>query len=199
MAFWRAGFWRNGFWKDNFWLGLSTPINPPPPPPPVLPPPPPPPPPPVPPPGPPPPPPPPPTPPPPGSSDDGTHATTIIDADGNGWTLGSPGVGGFQTLKNGIHVGGGYAEEYLWYGAVVYYRNSFNFWFRWDGSAWQFFGTSDPSGSPNPPPPPPPPVLPPPPPPPPPPPGGTSGLAKLVRGGSQQDLVKHRRKLRGQG
>jgi hypothetical protein len=71
------------------------------------------------------------------------------------WTLGEAGAAydppAFQCLRNGIHVGGGYAAEYLYWNKAVYVTY-INRWWAWDGVAW----TEVASPIPVPPPPPPP-------------------------------------------
>jgi hypothetical protein len=71
------------------------------------------------------------------------------------WTLGVAGNGGYQLLRNNIHVGGGYGTLYLWHGGQVYIKNSFGDWFQWNGTTWTSIGKADPSGVTSPPPPPP--------------------------------------------
>jgi hypothetical protein len=55
---------------------------------------------------------------------------------GDRWTLGLPGAGGRQTLRNGAHAGGGYGTEYYVRNGKLYVVNSFGNSFEWSGE-WQ--------------------------------------------------------------
>ena len=95
--------------------------------------------------------------PPPGGtpSPDGTRGATIVDASLAVWTFGAAVNGGFATLRNGSHVGGGGAVEYLWLGGKVYVRNSYGSWYEFNGTGWT--SSENPTATAPPPPPPPPP------------------------------------------
>lgn len=68
-------------------------------------------------------------------SPDGTElppATRVIDAAGAAWTLGPGG----ETLREGIHVGGGYGVSLLWTGGMLYTFASDDQWWQWTGTGW---------------------------------------------------------------
>ena len=79
-------------------------------------------------------------PPPPGGactpSPPGTRRDVVCDAGGARWTLGPSG----ETLRNGVHVGGGYGSVYwvlmLDSGLTISTFGTDNAWWTWNGSAW---------------------------------------------------------------
>ena len=75
----------------------------------------------------------------PGVSADGTEvppASRVIDATGSVWTLGTDG----ETLRNGVHAGGGYAHSLLWTGNMLYADGWDDQWWQWNGSWWVVYG-----------------------------------------------------------
>ena len=53
------------------------------------------------------------------------------------WSFGTSGTGGYQTLKNGSQVGGGYGIVMINEGGTVYvFDNNVFWWWQWTGSAW---------------------------------------------------------------
>ena len=68
-------------------------------------------------------------------------ATVIVDNDLASWTIGP----NLETLRNGVHAGGGYGSSYLWYENVLYVVGTDDNWWRWTGSGWVFVGPLDPS------------------------------------------------------
>ena len=58
------------------------------------------------------------------------------------WTIGN----GQETLRNGVHAGGGYATELRCVQDTIYARGTSGSWWQWNGGSWAFFG-SDPGGS----------------------------------------------------
>ena len=80
----------------------------------------------------------------PSTSPSGTRlppATAIVDNDLASWTIGP----NLETLRNGVHAGGGYGSSYLWYENVLYVVGTDDNWWRWTGSSWTFVGPIDPS------------------------------------------------------
>ena len=80
----------------------------------------------------------------PSTSPSGTRlppATAIVDNDLASWTIGP----NLETLRNGVHAGGGYGSSYLWYENVLYVVGTDDNWWRWTGSGWIFAGPIDPS------------------------------------------------------
>ena len=88
--------------------------------------------------------------PPPVESPDGTKGPTVTDGNGGVWTIGSSN----QTLKNGVHMGGGLGTEYKYLTDVVYTHGTDSNWHQWDGSKWIVFGSTEPGVTPIPEPPP---------------------------------------------
>ena len=85
----------------------------------------------------------------PSASPSGTRlppATAIVDNDLASWTIGP----NLETLRNGVHAGGGYGSSYLWYENVLYVVGTDANWWRWTGSSWIFVGPNDPAGGPSP-------------------------------------------------
>lgn len=79
------------------------------------------------------------------ASPDGTElppAAHIIDTAGAHWTLGAAGA----TLRDGVHVGGGYGWSLLWSGGIVYAYASDSQWWQWTGSSWVVYGPMRPGG-----------------------------------------------------
>lgn len=77
------------------------------------------------------------------TSPDGTElppATQVIDASGASWTLGPGG----ETLRNGVHAGGGYGLSLLWAGGTLYTFASDDQWWRWTGTGWVVYGPAKP-------------------------------------------------------
>ena len=66
-------------------------------------------------------------------------ATVIVDNDLASWTIGP----NLETLRNGVHAGGGYGSSYLWYEDVLYVVGTDDNWWRWTGSGWIFVGPAD--------------------------------------------------------
>jgi hypothetical protein len=48
------------------------------------------------------------------------------------WTIGPDG----ETLKDGVHIGGGYGSEYICVTGLVWVRSSDNRWWEWTGLMW---------------------------------------------------------------
>jgi len=69
-------------------------------------------------------------------------APAIVDDQLASWTIGP----NLETLRNGVHAGGGYGSRYLWYEHVLYVAGTDNEWWRWTGSGWVFQGGPDPAG-----------------------------------------------------
>jgi hypothetical protein len=85
------------------------------------------------------------TPPPTGvTSPDGTQAppaAQIVDAQGAVWTL-----SGQVVLRNGAAAAGGTGFRLLWLRGTIYVLGSDNSrWWRWTGSSWTYFGTTQPT------------------------------------------------------
>ena len=72
-------------------------------------------------------------------------APAIIDSDLASWTIGP----NLETLRNGVHAGGGYGSTYLWYEGVLYVLGTDSNWWRWTGSSWIVVGPNDPAGGPT--------------------------------------------------
>ena len=70
------------------------------------------------------------------ASPSGIQAGEVCDSEGMRWTLGVYG----ETLRNGIHVGGGYGSVYWWRtvdsSLVISTLGGDDAWWTWDGSAW---------------------------------------------------------------
>ncbi len=136
-------------------------------------------------------------------SPDGADVPPLTDAGLNIWTWGDPvsaHPGSFQTLCNGIWVGGGVGFRLLAMGGTVYTLGTNYDWHRWDGRFWHNIGAAEPTPA-TPLPPPPPPV---PAPPAPVPPSPPSPPLPPVQAGTWQQLTvaPHLRKvitLTGQG
>ena len=78
-----------------------------------------------------------------GTSPEGTQvppSIQVIDGTGAAWTLGGSG----ETLRNGIHMAGGYARSLLWSAGTVYARASDDVWFQWSGTQWSVAGMTKP-------------------------------------------------------
>jgi hypothetical protein len=79
-----------------------------------------------------------------GASPDGTvvpPASQIVDAQGGVWTL-----NGAVVFRNGIHAAGGTGFRILWLRGTIYVLGSDNTrWWRWTGSSWTLFGTTQPT------------------------------------------------------
>ena len=60
------------------------------------------------------------------------------------WTI-APGL---ETLRNGVHVGGGYATQLRCEGGTMYVVGLDNHWYQWTGGGWQFIGAF-PGGAPS--------------------------------------------------
>lgn len=76
-----------------------------------------------------------PTPIPPSTSPDGTKAPpapSIVDSTGGVWTIGPQ----LQTLRNGVHMAGGFGSVYKWLGGVVYVRGTNDWWYKWTNTSW---------------------------------------------------------------
>lgn len=76
-------------------------------------------------------------------SPDGTKGATITDAQGNVWTFGVQ----KQTLRNGVHVGGGFGTIYKWLGGVVYVLGMDSFWYKWSGTKWSRASKQEPESA----------------------------------------------------
>ena len=72
-------------------------------------------------------------------------AGQLIDATGGVWTLGAF----TETVRNGIHAGGGYGRSLLWSGGVVYAYGWDDQWWRWTGVGWVVYGTQKPGATPQ--------------------------------------------------
>jgi hypothetical protein len=71
-------------------------------------------------------------------SPEGTKAVTITDATGRVWTLGPNG----ETLRDGIHVGGGLGSIYKYLAGNVFVMGAGETrWYVFDVSAWKLVGT----------------------------------------------------------
>jgi hypothetical protein len=58
-----------------------------------------------------------------------------VDAEATRWTIGA----GLQTLRDGVHMAGGYGTEYVWWSGQLYvlaWDNSS--WWRWTGDNWEY-------------------------------------------------------------
>ncbi len=77
-----------------------------------------------------------------GESANCTKATTITSSDAAVWTIGTS----LETLRNGIKVGNGLGYRYLYANKVVYVLGGDNVqWWKWTGSSWQLYGSSEPA------------------------------------------------------
>jgi hypothetical protein len=80
-----------------------------------------------------------------GTSPDGTRvpaSSYIVDSSSATWTLGS----NSQILRNGSQAGGGWGSQILWYQGTIYVLGDDNNWYRWNGSYWTIYSSSDPAG-----------------------------------------------------
>lgn len=86
-------------------------------------------------------------------SPNGTRGMRIVDAGGAVWTF-----DGRKTLRNGVWVAGGDADEYMFYNGMVLAKAGA--WWKWNGEGWEKFSDTDPvvtpEAQPDPPPPAPP-------------------------------------------
>jgi hypothetical protein len=73
-------------------------------------------------------------------SADGAKGLTITDSTGGTWTLGL----NHETLRNGIHTGGGFGLLYKWLDGAVYVQGTLGPWYRWTGDSWAGAGESEP-------------------------------------------------------
>jgi hypothetical protein len=73
-------------------------------------------------------------------SADGATGATITDSSGGTWTLGL----NRETLRNGIHTGGGFGLMYKWFDGAVYVQGVLGPWYRWTGDAWAGAGDVEP-------------------------------------------------------
>jgi hypothetical protein len=76
-------------------------------------------------------------------SADGTKGLTITDSTGGTWTLGL----NRETLRNGVHMGGGFGVMYKWLDGAVYVQGVLGPWYRWTGDAWAGAGEVEPGGA----------------------------------------------------
>ena len=77
------------------------------------------------------------------TSRDGTAvppAGEVIDATHALWTLGANG----ETLRDGIHAGGGYGRSLLWTGGTLYAYAWDDRWWQWAGTGWMVYGSTSP-------------------------------------------------------
>jgi hypothetical protein len=77
------------------------------------------------------------------TSVDGTKGLTITDATGGIWTFGL----NKETLRNGVHTGGGFGLVYKWLTGFVYVEGTNGAWYRWTGDSWAGAGDSEPGGA----------------------------------------------------
>lgn len=77
---------------------------------------------------------------------DGTKSVTITDNSGGTWTLGL----NKETLRNSIHMGGGFGLVYKWLGGIVYVEGTNGAWYRWAGDSWAGAGETEPGVTPVP-------------------------------------------------
>lgn len=73
------------------------------------------------------------------TSPDGTQvppASSIVDASGAVWTIGSPNV----ILRNGSQAGNGLGSTILWSASTIYVYGTDSNWWQWTGSSWTNVG-----------------------------------------------------------
>lgn len=69
------------------------------------------------------------------------RGVSIIEPDGTRWSLG----GRLETLRNGVHAGGGFGSIYKVVDGVIYVLGTDNDWYRWSGG-WSWFSKLEPGG-----------------------------------------------------
>lgn len=71
------------------------------------------------------------------------RGVSIIEPDGTQWTLGSK----LETLRNGVHAGGGFGSVYKVVDGVVFVLGTDDSWYKWS-SGWSWFSRLEPGGGP---------------------------------------------------